>query len=104
MLHYEFMRIAFLIGILLGIALPLVGSTAVFKRLSSSGDALAHSSLAGVAIGLAASAGKSLAVINPEVGGMITAIILTSTIVYELVGPALTKMALSKAGEIPARG
>ena len=59
---------------------------------------------AGVAIGLAASAGKSLAVINPEVGGMITAIILTSTIVYELVGPALTKMALSKAGEIPARG
>jgi Kef-type K+ transport system membrane component KefB len=59
---------------------------------------------AGVAIGLATSAGKSLAVINPEVGGMITAIILTSTIVYELVGPALTKMALSKAGEIPARG
>jgi Kef-type K+ transport system membrane component KefB len=59
---------------------------------------------AGVAIGLAASAGKSLSVINPEVGGMITAIILTSTIIYELVGPALTKMALSKAGEIPARG
>ncbi len=59
---------------------------------------------AGVAIGLATSAGKTLAVINPEVGGMITAIILTSTIVYELVGPALTKMALSKAGEIPARG
>ena len=59
---------------------------------------------AGVAIGLATSAGKSLSVINPEVGGMITAIILTSTIVYELVGPALTKMALSKAGEIPARG
>ena len=59
---------------------------------------------AGVAIGLATSAGKTLSVINPEVGGMITAIILTSTIVYELVGPALTKMALSKAGEIPARG
>lgn len=58
---------------------------------------------AGVAIGLATSAGKSLALINPEVGGMITAIILTSTIVYELIGPALTKMALSKAGEIPAR-
>ncbi len=40
--------------ILLGIALPLVGSTAVYKRLSSSGDALAHSALAGIAIGLAA--------------------------------------------------
>jgi zinc transport system permease protein len=40
--------------ILLGVALPLVGSTAVYKRLSSSGDALAHSALAGIAIGLAA--------------------------------------------------
>lgn len=54
MLTYEFMRIAFLAAILLGIAIPLVGSTAVFKRLSSSGDAMAHASLAGVAIGLAA--------------------------------------------------
>ena len=54
MLHYEFMRYAFVVGILLAICIPLVGSTAVFKRLSSSGDALAHSSLAGVAIGLAA--------------------------------------------------
>ena len=47
------MQIAFAVAILLGISLPLVGSTAVYKRLSSSGDALAHSSLAGVAIGLA---------------------------------------------------
>lgn len=54
MLTSEFMRIAFVVAILLGIAIPLIGSSAVFKRLSSSGDALAHSSLAGVAIGLAA--------------------------------------------------
>ncbi len=54
MLHYEFMRIAFLVALLLGITLPLIGSGVVYKRLSSSGDALAHSSLAGVAIGLAA--------------------------------------------------
>lgn len=47
------MRVAFLVCILLGIVFPLVGSSVVFKRLSSSGDALAHSSLAGVAIGLA---------------------------------------------------
>ena len=53
MLTYSFMRIAFFVAILLGIALPLVGSTTVYKRLSASGDALAHSSLAGVAIGLA---------------------------------------------------
>lgn len=54
MLTYRFMQVAFIVSILLGIVLPFVGSTAVYKRLSSSGDALAHSSLAGVAIGLAA--------------------------------------------------
>ncbi|MCI2110799.1 MAG: metal ABC transporter permease [Bacilli bacterium] len=54
MFAYSFMRLAFAVGILLAIAIPLVGSTAVFKRLSMAGDALAHTSLAGVAIGLAA--------------------------------------------------
>lgn len=54
MLSYSFMRIALVVAILMGIILPLVGSGVVYKRLSSSGDALAHSSLAGVAIGLAA--------------------------------------------------
>lgn len=60
MLTYEFMRIAFVAAILLGIAIPLSGSQAVYKRLSSSGDALAHSSLAGVAIGLAAGLNPTL--------------------------------------------
>lgn len=55
---------------------------------------------AGVAIGLATSAGKSLSAANPALGGLIVAVILTSTIVYELVGPGLTKIALIKAGEI----
>ena len=55
---------------------------------------------AGVAIGLATSAGKSLASVNPESAGLIVAVILTSTIVYELIGPGLTKMALTQAGEI----
>ena len=54
MLHYEFMRIALVVAILLGITIPLIGSGVVYKRLSSSGDALAQTSLAGVAIGLAA--------------------------------------------------
>lgn len=54
MLTYKFMQVAFVVSLLLGIVIPLLGSSAVFKRLSSSGDALAHSSLAGVAIGLAA--------------------------------------------------
>ena len=54
MFRYEFMIIAFIAAMLLGAIFPLLGSTAVYKRLSSSGDALAHSSLAGVAIGLVA--------------------------------------------------
>ena len=54
MLTYEFMRIALVVAILIGITLPLLGSGVVYKRLSSSGDALAHTSLTGVAIGLAA--------------------------------------------------
>lgn len=54
MLHYEFMRIALVVAILFGISVPLVGSGVVYKRLSASGDALAHTSLAGVAIGLVA--------------------------------------------------
>lgn len=53
MLHYKFMIVAFFVCLLLGASIPLIGSNAVYKRLSSSGDALAHSSLAGVAIGLA---------------------------------------------------
>ena len=54
MLTYRFMQVAFVVCLLLGIVIPLLGSSVVFKRLSSSGDALAHSSLAGVGIGLAA--------------------------------------------------
>lgn len=53
MLSYRFMQVAFAVALLLGVSIPLVGNQAVYKRLSSSGDALAHSSLAGVAIGLA---------------------------------------------------
>lgn len=54
MFHYEFMVIAFAAAGLLGIAFPLLGGTVVYKKLSSSGDALSHSALAGVAIGLVA--------------------------------------------------
>lgn len=49
---YGFMQRAFIIGILLAITLPCIGLTVVLKRLSMIGDTLAHSSLAGVAIGL----------------------------------------------------
>ena len=51
---------------------------------------------AGVAIGMAQ---LSLTVV-PQYGEQIRAVILCATLVYELVGPLLTKIALTKAGEI----
>jgi Kef-type K+ transport system membrane component KefB len=53
---------------------------------------------AGVAIGLATSAARSFS--NPEIGSLILACILTTTLLYELFGPVITKVALTKAGEI----
>ncbi len=54
MFGYLFMRKALLVGALLGIIIPCIGVIIVLKRLSMIGDALSHTSLAGVAIGLAA--------------------------------------------------
>lgn len=52
MLTFEFMRRAFIVGGILAIIIPLIGSNVVFKRLSMIGDALSHVSLSGVTIGL----------------------------------------------------
>ena len=51
---------------------------------------------AGVAIGLSLLAMKTV----PEHGATIRAVILCATLIYELVGPVITKIALKKAGEI----
>jgi zinc transport system permease protein len=51
-LQYGFMRRAFAVGILLAVIIPCIGIVVVLKRLSMIGDALSHSSLAGVAAGL----------------------------------------------------
>ncbi|MDR3288204.1 MAG: metal ABC transporter permease, partial [Peptococcaceae bacterium] len=52
MLEYDFMRRAFAVGLLLAVIIPCIGIIVVLKRLSMIGDALSHSSLAGVAAGL----------------------------------------------------
>ena len=59
-----FMQRAFLAGCILGVAIPLIGVVVVFKRLSMMGDALSHTSLAGVAGGL-------IAGIDPVAGAMV---------------------------------
>ena len=50
--NYGFMQRAFVVGILLAAVIPCIGIVIVFKRLSMIGDALSHTSLAGVAAGL----------------------------------------------------
>jgi hypothetical protein len=51
---------------------------------------------AGVAIGMATLAVTQL----PQYGSQILTVILSATLVYEIVGPIATKTALQKAGEI----
>lgn len=75
MFRYEFMQIAFAVGIMLGVIIPIIGSNLVFKRLSMTGDALSHSSLAGVAIGL-------LAGFNPVYMAMVVSVVAALVVEY----------------------
>lgn len=66
--NYEFMQRAFIVGTILAIVLPCIGLTVVLKRLSMMGDTLAHSSLSGVAIGLALG-------FNPVLGSVVACVV-----------------------------
>lgn len=72
-LQYQFMQRAFIVGILLAIIIPCIGMIVVLKRLSMMGDALSHTSLAGVAMGLVFG-------INPIVGAICTCILAAFSI------------------------
>ncbi len=76
MFEYEFVRIAFLVGTMLAIALPLIGTNIVLKRLSMTGDALSHTSLAGIAIGL-------ILGVNPLPIAMLTCVV--AALIIELI-------------------
>jgi zinc transport system permease protein len=52
MLEYGFMHRAFLVGILIAVMAPLIGTFLVHRQLALIGDALAHTAFAGVAVGL----------------------------------------------------
>jgi zinc transport system permease protein len=82
--QYAFMQKAFLVGVLLAVIIPLIGVIVVLKRLSMIGDALSHTSLAGVAIGL-------ILGINPIVGAVVVCVVAAFSI--EAIRKSLPKYA-----------
>lgn len=66
--YYAYMQRALLVGFLLALLVACLGTVMVHKRLSLIGDALSHSSLAGVAIGL-------LGGFNPVIGAMAACVV-----------------------------
>lgn len=66
--NYEFMNRALWVGMLVGLMAPLIGQTIVLRRMSMVGDAVAHTTLAGVAIGL-------ILGIDPLISSLVTALI-----------------------------
>ncbi len=70
-----YMQRAFAVALLISIITPLIGNVIVLKRLSSIGDALSHSSLAGVAIGLCFG-------FNPIISAIIFSVIAAVIIEY----------------------
>ncbi len=51
-LEYEFMRRALIIGVCISVITPLMGQSIVLKGLSNIGEALSHTALSGIALGL----------------------------------------------------
>jgi len=102
-LHLDSLAHLGLLGVAYLVARPLgkfIGSHAagvVFKAnpqvINNLGMALLPQ--AGVAIGLAMEVSQS----HPELGGMISTVVLSSVIVYEGIGPFLTRLALVRARE-----
>lgn len=70
---YEYLRNAYIMGILIGIVAPIIGSYVVMKRLSLIVDGVSHVTLSGVSLGLMMN--KFGYAINPMYFGMIFALL-----------------------------
>lgn len=75
LLSYDFLRRAFLVSGLLAIIMPLIGIVIVNKNISVIGDALSHTSLAGVIFGV-------IIGINPVITSIIICVIASILIEY----------------------
>lgn len=67
MFNYDFMRKAFLVGFFISLVIPLIGTVVVNRRTSTIGDALSHTTLSGIFLGV-------LLGFNPIIGGIIISI------------------------------
>ncbi|MDL2311043.1 metal ABC transporter permease [Peptostreptococcaceae bacterium OttesenSCG-928-C18] len=65
--QYDFMIKALIVGFVISIIIPAIGTIVVNKRNSMVGDALSHTSLTGVSLGL-------ILGINPIIGAIITCV------------------------------
>lgn len=73
MFEYAFMIRAMWVGVLISFMAPLLGQTLVLRRMSMVSDAIAHSTLAGISIGL-------IIGINPLIAAILTSILAIMTI------------------------
>jgi len=74
MLEYSFMHRALLVGVLIGVMAPVIGTFLVHRQLALIGDALAHTAFAGVAIGLFVNAVFDVGV-SPYVTAVVVAMV-----------------------------
>lgn len=75
LLHLAFIQRAIIVGVLMGITLSLLGVFVVLRKSAFFGDAVAHFSLAGIALGF-------LLAINPIVAAIIVSVVLAFGIVF----------------------
>ena len=65
---YEFMQKAFIVALCISVITPLIGGIIVLKGLSNMGEALSHTALSGIALGL-------ILGINPLIGAICFALV-----------------------------
>ena len=80
--NYSFMIRALIVGLLLALSVPCIGTVVVLKRLSMIGDALSHAALAGVVLGLVLG-------VYPTLGAFAACIV--SALMVELIRKKLKK-------------
>ncbi|MFC6881152.1 metal ABC transporter permease [Actinomadura yumaensis] len=78
MLQYDFMRIALVMAVLIGLTAPAVGTFIVQRRLSLLGDGIGHIALTGIGLGLLTGTSPVLGALAVSVLGAIAIEVLRS--------------------------